>query len=168
MQFLDCIGRRRYILESFTWEANMNLCPGKSVGAIIRDPSGAFLVLSRKKYPRGLALPAGHILINEGEKPEEAMCREVLEETGIQVKRYRELLHRIFPNECSRLDENSKNYNGHEWWVYEVLEWEGEPCLREPDKHDFVSFMPLPELLKPTRLWDPAWREYILPALGII
>lgn len=145
----------------------MNLCPGKSVGAIIRDKAGGVLVLKRKKTPIGLALPAGHL--NEGERPADAMQREVYEETGLEVKRYREVLHRTFPNICSRVDPASgKTYNGHEWWVYEVVEWEGAPQNMEPDKHEFVAFAALPDLLKPTTAWDPAWRDHILPLLGIV
>lgn len=157
----------------------MNLCPGKSVGAIIRDQKGGVLVLYRKKRPIGLALPAGHI--DEGEEPAQAMQREVYEETGLEVKRYREMLHRTFPNICSRTDAKGLSYNGHEWWVYEVAEWEGQPRLMEPDKHEFVAFV-APDFLRysldldqgtapdpaDATNWDPAWRDYILPALGII
>ncbi len=157
----------------------MNLCPGKSVGAVIRDKDGAILVLYRKKRPLGLALPAGHI--NEGETPPDAMQREVYEETGLEVKRYREVLHGTFPNPCSRTDAAGKSYDGHEWWVYEVVEWSGVPRLMEPDKHEFVAFKGLgflrysldlalghaPDPADATN-WDPAWRDYILPALKII
>lgn len=157
----------------------MNLCPGKSVGAIIRDKDGALLVLYRKKKPLGLALPAGHI--DEGETPADAVQREVYEETGLEVKRYREVLHRTFPNPCSRTDAAGKSYDGHEWWVYEVVEWKGVPRLMEPAKHEFVAFIAPGFLhysmdLGPGRTpdpadatnWDPAWQEHILPALGII
>lgn len=144
----------------------MDLCPGKSVGAVIRDKDGALLALYRKKKPLGLSLPAGHI--DPGETPADAIQREVYEETGLEVKRYREVLHRIFPNPCSRTDPRGRSYGGHEWWVYEVLEWDGVPRLMEPDKHEFVRFTNLADMLHPVQVWDPAWRDHILPALGII
>lgn len=159
--------------------ARVHLCPGGSVGAIIRNKEGGILALYRRKTPIGLALPAGHI--DEGESPADAMLREVYEETGLEVKRYREVLHRTFPNICSRLDEKGKSYNGHEWWVYEVAEWEGMPRLMEPEKHEFVAFLS-PDFLRyaadqeqgrapdpaDATNWDPSWRDYILPTLGII
>jgi len=140
----------------------MNLCPGKSVGAVIRDKDGAILVLYRKKRPLGLALPAGHI--DEGETPPDAMQREVYEETGLEVKRYREVLHSTFPNPCSRTDAAGKSYDGHEWWVYEVVEWSGVPRLMEPDKHEFVGFQNsylLEQIIAPRRGFTPTTRRKI-------
>ena len=152
----------------------MDLCPGRSVGAIIRDKEGALLVLYRKKKPTGLALPAGHI--EPGETSADAMQREVYEETGLEVKRYREVLHRTFPNPCNRTDAGGKSYDGHEWWIYEVVDWGGTPRNMEPDKHEFVAFVAPGFLSASGRApdpadatsWDPAWRDHILPVLKII
>jgi len=144
----------------------MNLCPGKSVGAIIKNTEGKYLALYRLKQPVGLAFPAGHI--NENEKPEHAMIREVGEETGLIVKAYVPLLHQIFPNKPSRCSQGS--YDGHEWWVYEVYKYGNSPELMEKDKHKFVRFMSFGEM----RMYiengevDPAWFEHILPTLKLI
>lgn len=56
------------------------------VGAIIRDPSGRVLLILRANEPgRGLwSLPGGRI--EPGESPEAAVVREVLEETGLEVR----------------------------------------------------------------------------------
>jgi ADP-ribose pyrophosphatase YjhB (NUDIX family) len=134
---------------------------GKSVGAIIRDAEGRYLVQYRLKEPIGLALPAGHI--NEGESPASSIQREVLEETGLVVKFSSQVFHMTLPTACY------KGHNRHEWWVYNV-EAEGEPRLVEHSKHRFVKFMSPQEMqpyIKRGEV-DPAWFKYILPALGII
>jgi 8-oxo-dGTP pyrophosphatase MutT (NUDIX family) len=54
-----------------------------SVAAIIRDGAGRIL-LQQKASGEGWSLPAGGI--EPGEIPEEAVSREVLEETGLRVE----------------------------------------------------------------------------------
>lgn len=51
---------------------------------------GKVLSVSRKDNPNDLGLPGGKI--DEGETPEEALEREVLEETGLVVESYDELV----------------------------------------------------------------------------
>ena len=53
-----------------------------SVAAVIRD-RGHRILLQEKRNGEGWSLPAG--AIEPGESPEEAICREVLEETGYTV-----------------------------------------------------------------------------------
>src|SRR3989344_4311756 len=126
---------------------------GKNVGAIIKNEKREYLVEYRLKHPFGLALPAGHL--EDGEDPEVCLKRELLEETGLKVISCREVLHDTFPSECA------KGHNGHEWWVYDVVA-EGEPILREPDKHGFVKFMSSDEIGKYIRRkeYDPGWFDY--------
>lgn len=54
-----------------------------SVAAVIRDDAGRIL-LQEKSSGEGWSLPAGGI--EPGETPVEAICREVLEETGLHVE----------------------------------------------------------------------------------
>jgi 8-oxo-dGTP pyrophosphatase MutT (NUDIX family) len=54
-----------------------------SVAAVIRDTEGRVL-LQEKTSREGWSLPAG--AIEPGESPEQAICREVREETGLLVK----------------------------------------------------------------------------------
>jgi 8-oxo-dGTP pyrophosphatase MutT (NUDIX family) len=54
-----------------------------SVAAVIKDAAGRIL-LQEKSSGEGWSLPAG--AIEPGESPEEAICREVREETGILVQ----------------------------------------------------------------------------------
>lgn len=136
---------------------------GKSIGAIIRDRQGRFLVQYRLRNPVGLALPAGHV--DEGESPLGALKREIPEETGLKVLRAKQIFHKLIP--CATLC--AKGHESHEWWVYEVAA-EGEPELKETDKHRFVKFMFLEEMRSyiESGEYDPNWFDHIFPALGIL
>ena len=63
-----------------------HLDPKVGVGAVVRDPAGALLLVLRGVAPgKGRwALPAGYV--DAGEDPREAAAREVLEETGLVVR----------------------------------------------------------------------------------
>ncbi|WP_448627061.1 NUDIX hydrolase [Geodermatophilus sp. URMC 64] len=56
------------------------------VGAVVRDAAGRLLLIRRGQEPsRGLwSLPGGRV--EAGETPEQAVVREVREETGLQVR----------------------------------------------------------------------------------
>lgn len=90
----------------------------KSVGAIIENEQGEILMIDRKNIPFGWACPAGHI--DQGETPEEALAREVQEETGLEVLEC-ELVHKEYVewNACSH------DVVGHEWHVFAVTEYDG-------------------------------------------
>ncbi|MEK9186587.1 MAG: NUDIX hydrolase, partial [Patescibacteria group bacterium] len=77
---------------------NGKLC--RSVGAIITNSRGYYLVLYRKKIPCGLGLPAGHIEV--GESAIGALKREIYEETGLIVKRTKRKLYAKIPGKCDR------------------------------------------------------------------
>lgn len=139
----------------------MNNKAGKSVGAIIKNEKGEYLVQYRLKEPRGLAMPAGHV--DEGESVLEALRREVYEETGLEVLSAKEVYRGSFPS------PRGVCHDAHEWWAYEV-EVSGTPSLKEPTKHKFLCFMS-PEKIQSyieKKDYDPSWFEYILPTLGII
>ena len=82
-----------------------------SVGAVLKN-KGKYLLIERKIYPPGFACPSGHI--DEGESPEEALKKEVKEETGLKIKDMKLIIHEVVPwNECSR------GVKIHEWYIYE-------------------------------------------------
>ncbi len=96
----------------------------KSVGAIIRD-GDKLLMMDRVNSPFGWACSAGHI--EDDEKPEEALVREIKEELGINILEYKLLIHEFLEwNECK------KGVKGHDWYVFEVLKWEGK--VKEKDR----------------------------------
>jgi 8-oxo-dGTP pyrophosphatase MutT (NUDIX family) len=131
----------------------MAQCPGKSVGAVVRSTDGKYLALYRIKAPKGLAFIAGHI--DENETPQAAVIRELKEEAGIAATEVREVFHGVLPNPCSR------GFDSHEWWVFEVVRWTGEPVNREPAKHAWVKFCTKSEIQEAmkamTNACDPAW-----------
>lgn len=102
----------------------------KSIGAIIRNERGEILMIDRKKKPFGWACPSGHI--DEGELPEDAMVREVYEETGLEVLEY-DLVHHEF------IDWNicSHDVEGHDWYVFVVTRYDGELNIESEEVNDY-------------------------------
>jgi len=128
-----------------------------SVGAIIKqEKENMYLLLDRKKIPFGMACSAGHI--DEGELPEEALIREVKEETGLTVVEYKLIFREeILWNECRR------GIKGHDVFVYECkVEGDIERSLEETKSIGWYS----PEKMALLKL-EPVW-EYIFGKLKII
>ena len=87
-----------------------------SVGAIIINSKGDILMMDRKNKPLGWACPAGHIDTSD-KSPEEALIREVKEETGIDITNNIKfkLIDEFLPwNVCS------SGMKGHYWYLYLV------------------------------------------------
>ena len=90
----------------------------RSVAAVIKK-DGKILMINRVNFPFGWACPSGHI--EENEEPEEALAREVKEEVNIDVKDFSLVNHEFIEwNECKR------GVRGHDFFVYEVNDWDGE------------------------------------------
>ena len=90
----------------------MNVDTDHAVGAII-ERNGKYLLIERKHYPLGFACVAGHVQQNE--TPEEALTREVLEESGLQVVSFKKI-HEEFVtwSDC-------RFHQSHHWFVYRVV-----------------------------------------------
>jgi len=152
----------------------MFLCPNESVGAVVKDEQGRFLCLYRQSKTendptRGLAFLAGHrdwLDQSAGvlDPPVVALGKEVYEEANLIVTDCRLLLVKEFPNPCKR------GFNSHKWWLYEVIHRDGQLINKELDKHLWLKFLSTDEILSYVQRgdYDPAWGEYLWPALGII
>jgi 8-oxo-dGTP diphosphatase len=62
--------------------------PRVTVDAVVRDDSGAVLLIKRRNPPLGWALPGG--FVDVGETLESAVARELTEETGLSVRSLRQ------------------------------------------------------------------------------
>ena len=57
--------------------------PAVTVGALIFNPEGKMLLVKSHKWKGKYVVPGGHIEL--GEKAEEALKREIMEETGLEI-----------------------------------------------------------------------------------
>ncbi len=124
-----------------------------SVGAIIEN-DGKVLLLDRANPPYGLAGPAGHVDL--GETPEQAIRREVAEETGLEASKVELLKEEFVPwNECK------EGIKGHHWYVYRT-ETTGKlkPAEREAKSLGWYD-------IKMAKGLEPVW-EHFFKELGLL
>jgi len=78
------------------------------VGALVVGPGGAVLIVKSQKWGRKYTVPGGHIEL--GERAEDAIRREVKEETGLDCEPVKLLLvqQAIYP----------KDYHQHEHFIF--------------------------------------------------
>jgi 8-oxo-dGTP pyrophosphatase MutT (NUDIX family) len=91
----------------------MSICDHRCVGALIQSEQG-ILLFQRNTPPAGVAGPAGHC---DGDSFVEALIREVWEEVGLWVVRWRFLAEFYDANPCRREYEGEP---GHHWQFFDV------------------------------------------------
>ncbi len=125
-----------------------------SVGAVIKR-NNKYLLIDRANPPFGFAGLAGHI--DEDETPEEALIREVKEESGLDVKRY----DLLFEEE---LDWNWCSYGVkvHYWYLYKC---EVYGSIKKSEEAKTINWY-TQEQIKKLKL-EPVW-EYWFKKLGIL
>jgi len=101
--------------------------PGVGCGAAIFNNDGQLLLIQRLKAPEAMAwgLPGGKI--DFGESVKTAICREIKEELGIEIK----LIGPVYITEI--IDKGDSRH-----WVspvYKARIKSGKPRLMEPGKH---------------------------------
>lgn len=89
-------------------------CDNRSVGVIITDGQGQYLVFDRNTFPPGVAACAGHV--DDYGTDEDAARSEVFEEVGLVVDLLVPLATGWRDNPCRRLP--GPKGRGHEWAVY--------------------------------------------------
>jgi len=112
-------------------------CDHKSVGVLVKQDE-SLLIIERKKFPPGFALPAGHL---DGDTFVDAAKRELREETGIEVLELELLLSETIPNPCRRGVEAY-----HRWQVFRALKWLGN--LKPSEDETKSVFWASPEKVK--------------------
>jgi len=123
-----------------------------SVGALI-ERDGRYLLIDRNIEPYGWAAPAGHV--DEGETPEYAMVRKVLEEVKLNVDGYELLFEEELGwNRCN------KGVGAHYWYVFACKAYgQVETNAREAKGSGWY----LPEEIRRFGTEDklePAWKHF--------
>lgn len=122
-----------------------------TASALIMNDEGRFLLGLRahwkSAWPNHWDIIGGHI--ESGEVPEEAMVREVFEETGVTPTSYRWLA--CLPERRPDLNGNSLHH------IYLVTAWEGGNPRNECDEHTELRWLLPEEMAKLPNLVDPAY-----------
>lgn len=126
-----------------------------SVGAVI-ERGGKYLFLDRLKTPYGFACVAGHI--DEGETKEQALIREVKEESELKVKK-----HELISEEELDWNRCKRDTHVHYWYIFKC-ETSGEPKLN-PLEAKSIGWYTAEEISKLDL--EPVW-DYWLKKLKII
>ena len=84
--------------------------PEPTAGALIQEPEGRILLIKSHKFNDLYAIPGGHIEL--GETAEEALRREVREETGLEVHDVEFLLYQDFRFRRLLLEEKAFYFPG--------------------------------------------------------
>lgn len=134
-----------------------------SVGAIIRNNKDEILMIDRLKQPFGWACPAGHI--DEGEEPDDALFREVKEETGLDIVSYREFPINYSFDDFSDCPQEacSRGIKSHMWFIYDVVA-NGELIFKE-DEVKAIKWVSIEEIK--TLQLESVW-AYWLKKLNVI
>ena len=93
------------------------ICDNKSVGIVVwKDVK--LLMIERKKYNPGFAIPAGH---QDGDDSRTTAMKELSEEVGLIAEELKEEFTETFQNTCKR-----ENGTHHEWTIYTAEKYSGE------------------------------------------
>lgn len=112
--------------------------PTPTADVVIYDPERGVVIISRKNFPHGYALPGGYI--DEGEQAEMAAIREMKEETNLDVR----LLGLL--GVYSRPDRDPRQHNMSVVFVGEVLD---PNMLKAGDDAEQAAFYKLEALPEP-------------------
>ena len=86
----------------------------ESVGIFVFNPEGKALFFQRNKFPFALTIPAGHL--DAGETPDDAIKRELSEETGLVLDSVK-----FFVSEGVLGDKCRRGADNHRWHLFTGL-----------------------------------------------
>ena len=122
-------------------------------GVLISD--GRVLLTKRAShlrfYPDIWDLPGGHI--EEGESPEDALRRELLEELQVEIQSFSLMDSILHPDPVEPI----------EIMVFLVPSWKGRPLNAEPDKHTEIGWFSASNL--PASKTYDFYREVVVSAM---
>ncbi len=119
-------------------------------GCVVLDPGGRVLLLHRKGPREQWEMPGGKV--DERESSEDAACRELHEELGLEVLVTDELGD-------ARFREQDVGWRYTWYLAHAVL---GTPVIREPDRFDDLAFFQLNELVQLTGQLSPNVRLFVM------
>ena len=139
----------------------IRMCDNTSVGVVLRNPAGAYALLTRALPPVGIAPAAGHV--DEHGTALDAAVAELREELGVRARP-----HQLQPTAVAalRLDNTCRRPGGshHCWWVYTAeFDVTLHPDARETRGAAWYTPAELADLAARTRRWqagaitDTAW-----------
>lgn len=120
------------------------ICDNKSVGIVVwKDDK--LLMIERKKYNPGFAIPAGH---QDGDDSRTTAIKELSEEVGLFAEDLKEEFIETFQNTCKR-----ENGTHHQWTIFITEKYSGEIKTSEDEVKNYVwvdekTFMVLLEKLE--------------------
>ncbi|WP_328792910.1 MULTISPECIES: NUDIX hydrolase [unclassified Streptomyces] len=121
----------------------MKTCDNTSVGIVITDHQGRFLMFDRATFPPGTAPAAGHI--DDHGTAEDAARAEVEEELGLTVTGLTHVTGCWRGNPCRRLP--GARGTGHDWTIYQATVTGGRtPSARETKNVRWITPDALQEL----------------------
>lgn len=135
---------------------NEKICDRKSVGVFV-EKDGKLLLIQRKKFPAGFALPAGHC---DGDAFRIAAERELREETGLEPLEMEYLFGDMATQPCRR----GGKY--HYWQLFRATQWQGE-LKRSEDETKSIEWADkkrIEELMAKTEAWA---KRYNIPLSDI-
>jgi 8-oxo-dGTP pyrophosphatase MutT (NUDIX family) len=128
--------------------------------AVVMDPQGRILTVSRPEPPHEMSIPGGHV--DPGESPAQAAVRELLEETGVTcdlATGWRGVGPKV-----DLLFEMASPADGRVVSVFRIHDWWGMPRPLEGGHR--VAWMTLKELLAQAVIYRPTV-EKLMSTLGL-